>query len=769
MISKHLETSLNKALQLAHARRHQFATLEHLLLALLDNPEVVDILIPCGCDMQQLNMELAEHLEQHIPLSADAAPSIADITPTIAFQRVIQRAVQQVQSSGRDMVTGAYVLVAMFNEKDAHAVYFLAKQNINKLDVQSMIAHGGESEATGAGEHGHAHEGSAAGAGNKEKDDPLAAYTVNLNIRAQEGKIDPLIGRENEIRRTLQILCRRRKNNPLYVGDAGVGKTHLAEGLALKIVNGEVPEILADAEVFSLDMGSLLAGTKYRGDFESRLKNVLRALKERPKSVLFIDEIHTVIGAGATSGSTMDASNLLKPMLQNGELRCIGSTTFEEYRTIFEQDRALARRFQKVDVLEPSLEETIKILKGLKIRFEDHHGVRFTNQALQTAAELSARHINDRKHPDSAIDVIDEAGAASQLLPLSKRKKSIGVKEIEQVVALMARIPTRSVSKDDRQVLRNLDKNLRLSLFGQDGAIDKTCEAIKLNRSGLGNPEKPIGSFLFAGPTGVGKTELARLLAAEMGVELIRFDMSEYMERHAVSRLIGAPPGYVGFEQGGLLTDAVTKNPHSVLLLDEIEKAHPDVFNILLQVMDHGKLTDNNGRQADFRNVVLIMTTNAGASDLERASVGFVTQTHVGDDMKAINQTFAPEFRNRLDAIIPFVQLNRETILRVVDKFLVRLETQLEEKGVALFVDDSARHLLAKKGYDKKHGARPMERAIQQELRKPLSDELLFGKLVHGGAVHVSAVEAANELAILVEDSHEVEKAEKTSEETSEA
>ncbi|MEG3638970.1 ATP-dependent Clp protease ATP-binding subunit ClpA [Magnetococcus sp. PR-3] len=774
MISKHLETSLNKALQLAHERRHQFATLEHLLLALLDNPEVVDILIPCGCDMQQLSLELTDHLEQHIPLSGDSTPSIADITPTIAFQRVIQRAVQQVQSSGRDMVTGAYVLVAMFNEKDAHAVYFLAKQNINKLDVQSMISHGGEAEGIGGdGEHEHEHssESASASGGGKDKADPLEAYTVNLNERAEAGKIDPLIGRENEIKRTLQILCRRRKNNPLYVGDAGVGKTHLAEGLALKIVSGEVPEILADAEVFSLDMGSLLAGTKYRGDFESRLKNVLKALKERAKSILFIDEIHTVIGAGATSGSTMDASNLLKPMLQNGELRCIGSTTFDEYRTIFEQDRALARRFQKVDILEPSLSETIKILKGLKPRFEDHHGIRFTQQALQIAAELSARHINDRKHPDSAIDVIDEAGAASQLLPSSKRKKSIGVKEIEQVVALMARIPTRSVSKDDRQVLMNLDKNLRLSLFGQDSAVDKTCEAIKLSRSGLGNPEKPIGSFLFAGPTGVGKTELARLLATEMGVELIRFDMSEYMERHAVSRLIGAPPGYVGFEQGGLLTDAVTKNPHAVLLLDEIEKAHPDVFNILLQVMDHGKLTDNNGRQADFRNVVLIMTTNAGATDLERASVGFVTQTHAGDDMKIINQTFAPEFRNRLDAIIPFIHLDEGTILRVVDKFLVRLEAQLEEKGVSLFVDDSARHMLAKKGYDKKHGARPMERTIQQELRKPLSDELLFGKLVSGGSVHVSAVEAANELAIKIEndDENSDSKSVKKTEETSEA
>nr|CRH05430.1 ATP-dependent specificity subunit of clpA-clpP serine protease [Candidatus Magnetococcus massalia] len=761
MISKHLESSLNKALQLAHDKRHQFATLEHLLLALLDNPEVVDILIPCGCDLQLLRLELERHLDQHIPVVNDADPSVADITPTIAFQRVIQRAVQQVQSSGRALVTGAYVLAAMFNEKDAHAVYFLAKQNINKLDVQSMISHGHDGEESqGAEEGGEQEPGSSeevmGGSSKPGKVDPLEAYTVNLNLRAENQDIDPLIGREEEIHRTLQILCRRRKNNPLYVGDAGVGKTHMAEGLALKIVSGQVPEVLADAVIYALDMGALLAGTKYRGDFESRLKNVLKALKEQPKAVLFIDEIHTIIGAGATSGSTMDASNLLKPMLQNGDLRCIGSTTFDEYRTIFEQDRALARRFQKVDVPEPSLAETIKILKGLKPRFEDHHGIRYTNQALQIAAELSARHITDRKHPDSAIDVIDEAGAASQLLPQSKRKKSIGVKEIEKVIALMARIPTRSVSHDDREVLRNLETNLKLSLFGQDKAVGKTCEAIKLNRAGLGNPEKPIGTFLFAGPTGVGKTELARLLAQEMSVELIRFDMSEYMERHTVSRLIGAPPGYVGFDQGGLLTDAVTKTPHAVLLLDEIEKAHQDVFNLLLQVMDHGSLTDNNGRKADFRNVILIMTTNAGATDLERASMGFVSQDHEGDDLKVIQQTFSPEFRNRLDATIPFRHLDQETILRVVDKFLVRLEAQLEEKGVSLQVDDEARRWLSSKGYDRKHGARPMERIIQQEVRKPLSDELLFGKLAQGGTVEVHVDEKELKVQVVEEETEKV-------------
>ncbi|OSM04804.1 ATP-dependent Clp protease ATP-binding subunit ClpA [Magnetofaba australis] len=751
MISKHLEASLNKALKSAQERRHQFATVEHLLLALLDNPEVSDVLIACGCDMQRLAMDVEGHLTANVP-TAEAEEDLVEITPTVAFQRVIQRAVYQVQSAGRQVVTGAYVLAAMFSEKDSHAVYFLEKQNISKLDIQSIISHGGGDEGADDDHHedGDARREGAHGeeGGGQSKADPLETYTVNLNERAAKGEIDPLIGRDREIQRTLQILCRRRKNNPLYVGEAGVGKTHLAEGLALRVVEGGVPEVLADAEIFALDMGALLAGTKFRGDFEQRLKAVLKGLKERPKSILFIDEIHTVIGAGSTSGSNMDASNLLKPMLQSGELRCIGSTTFDEYRTIFERDRALARRFQKIDLQEPSLIETVKILKGLKTRFEEHHGIKYTSQALQIAAELSARHITDRKHPDSAIDVIDEAGAASRLLPQSRRKKSIGVKEIETVIASMARIPPRSVSHDDRQVLKNLDSNLKLSLFGQDLAVGKICQAIKLSRAGLGNPDKPTGSFLFAGPTGVGKTELARLLSHEMSMELIRFDMSEYMERHTVSRLIGAPPGYVGFDQGGLLTDAVTKQPHAVLLLDEIEKAHPDVFNLLLQVMDHGKLTDNNGRPADFRNVILIMTTNAGAQELDRPSMGFVSQNHHGDEMKEIKRLFAPEFRNRLDAIVQFGHLEGDTILRVVDKFLVQLETQLEEKKVTLDVDDTARRWLAEKGYDRQNGARPMDRIIQQHIRKPLADELLFGGLAHGGSVTVRIDEEEDKLKL---------------------
>lgn len=743
MISKHLELSLNKSVRNAQLRRHQYATVEHLLLALLENPEATAVLIHCDCDMNALASDLEGHLQRHVP-SMEQDGNAADVTPTIGFQRVIQRAAYQVQASGKNLVTGAHVLAAIFGEKQSHAVYFLGRQNISRLDVQTIISHGAPDEQEGA----RGDEASMDPAALKAEPikDPLTLYTLDLNAEVRKGNIDPLIGREEELLRTFQILCRRRKNNPLLVGESGVGKTHLAEGIALKIVAGEVPEPLKESVIYSLDMGSLLAGTKFRGDFEARLKGVLKGLKERPGAILFIDEIHTVIGAGATSGGTMDASNLLKPLLANGQLRCIGSTTYEEFRSTFEKDKALSRRFQKIDILEPSLVETIEILKGLKLRYEEHHGIQYTPDAIKTAAELSVRHINDRKHPDSAIDVIDEAGAAMQLLPVERRHHFVDVQDIENIVARMARIPSHSVSHDDRTVLEHLEGNLRLSLFGQDEAVERICKAIRLSRSGLGNPEKPMGNFLLSGPTGVGKTELARLLAKELGVELLRFDMSEYMEPHTVSRLIGAPPGYVGFDQAGLLTESVTKHPHAVLLLDEVEKAHPDVFNLLLQVMDHGSLTDNNGRKANFRNVILIMTTNAGAQDVERASVGFVSQDHQGDEMKEIKRLFSPEFRNRLDAVIAFSPLDRQTILRVVDKFLIALEVDLEKKQVSLTVEDSARAWLAERGYDRKNGARPMERLIKEKVRQPLADELLFGVLRQGGTVLVRAEDGALQL-----------------------
>lgn len=745
MISKHLELSLNKAIRSAQTRRHQYATVEHLLLALLENPEVATLLRHCECDMKTLAKDLEEHLKVHVP-SMEQDDSPTEITPTVGFQRVIQRAVYQVQAAGKNLVTGAYVLAAIFGEKQSHAAHFLERQNISRLDIQTIISHG-----TGEEQDGTKEDSAATAAQELKPDpskDPLALYTVDLNAEAKQGKIDPLIGREKEILRAFQILCRRRKNNPLFVGEAGVGKTHLAEGIALKIVENEAPEILQKSVVYSLDMGALLAGTKFRGDFEARLKGVFKALKAQPGAILFIDEIHTIIGAGSTSGGTMDASNLLKPLLADGAMRCLGSTTYDEFRSIFEKDQALARRFQKIDVPEPTLAETIEILKGLKPRYEEHHGIQYTPSAIETAAELSARHITDRKHPDSAIDVMDEAGAAVQVMPAEDRIKSIDTHEIEGVISRMARIPAHSVSHDDREVLQHLESNLQLSLFGQDTAIEQICKAIQLSRSGLGNSEKPVGSFLLSGPTGVGKTELARLLARELAVELLRFDMSEYMESHTVSRLIGAPPGYVGFEQSGLLTESVTKHPHAVLLLDEIEKAHPDVFNLLLQVMDHGSLTDNNGRQSNFRHVILLMTTNAGAQDTERSSVGFVNQDHQGDEMKEIRRLFAPEFRNRLDAIVAFDPLDRKTIIRVVDKFLIALEVDLEKKHVGLTVEDSARAWLAERGYDRKNGARPMERLIKEKIRQPLADALLFGPL-HPDGGSVTILEKDGELAIV--------------------
>ncbi|MBF0110560.1 MAG: ATP-dependent Clp protease ATP-binding subunit ClpA [Magnetococcales bacterium] len=736
MISKNLEASLNRAIRSAKQRRHQYATVEHLLLALMENPEVTSVLAVCGCDLGLLVEDLEGHLQTQVPEDEEFGSTV-EITPTVGFQRVIQRAVYQVQSSGRNLVTGAYVLVAIFSEKQSHAAYFLERQNISRLDVQSAMSHGlhdfvgeGGLKSTDDPESGPRSDKPVASSAT-----PLEQFTINLNQEAREGRVDPLIGRTVEMERTLQILCRRRKNNPLFVGEAGVGKTHLAEGLALRIVQEQVPEPVRDAVVYSLDMGALLAGTKFRGDFEARLKGVFKGLKEKPGAILFIDEIHTVVGAGSTSGGTMDASNLLKPLLASGEIRCIGSTTYEEYRGVFEKDRALARRFQKVEVGEPSLPETIEILKGLKERYETHHEIKYSREAVQAAAELSRKHIHDRHHPDSAIDVLDEAGAAVRLWSASRKKKTIGVKEIETVVARMARIPPRSISHDDREILARLEGNLKLSIFGQDEAVAQVCNAIKLARSGLANPEKPIGCFLFTGPTGVGKTELARQLAIEMAVELIRFDMSEYMERHTVSRLIGAPPGYVGFDQAGLLTEAVTRNPHAVLLLDEIEKAHPDVFNILLQVMDHGKLTDNNGRKADFRNVILIMTTNAGAWDLSRPTLGFVHQHQAGDEMKEIKRLFSPEFRNRLDATVSFGMLDRKTILTVVDKFLFVLERDLEKRNIRLEVDEHAREWLAMHGYDRDNGARPMERLIKRKVRQPLADDILFGSLKGGGKV----------------------------------
>ncbi len=737
MLSQELEFSLNSAFQFARERRHEFITVEHLLGALLDNPSAAKVLRACGGNIEDLRRSLQAFLEEHVPRLP--AGSKADTQPTIGFQRVIQRAVLHVQGVGKKEVTGANVLVAIFGEKESHAVYFLHKQNISRFDVVNYISHGiskvpgeGGSEPAAGGEE--IEEGAAA----QPDRSPLDVFCVNLNEQARLGKIDPLIGRDKEIERTVQVLCRRRKNNPLFVGEAGVGKTAIAEGLAKKIVDGEVPDVLAGSVVYALDMGALLAGTKYRGDFEKRLKAVLSQVKRQEGAVLFIDEIHTIIGAGSASGGAMDASNLLKPALSTGELKCIGSTTYQEYRNIFEKDRALSRRFQKIDVGEPSVEETVEILRGLKTRFESHHGVRYTQQALRTAVELSARFINDRHLPDKAIDVIDEAGASQQLLPLNRRKKTIGVHDIEDIVAKIARIPPKSVTTSDREALKTLERDLKMVVFGQDEAITSLATSIKLARSGLGHPEKPIGSYLFAGPTGVGKTEVTRQLARVLGLELIRFDISEYMERHAVSRLIGAPPGYVGFDQGGLMTEAVIKHPHAVVLLDEIEKAHPDVFNLLLQVMDHGTLTDNNGRKADFRNVILIMTTNAGAERLNRPSIGFTKQSHSGDETQEINRLFSPEFRNRLDSTIHFRSLSEDTILHVVNKFITELEAQLSDKHVTVDVDDAARQWLAKNGYDPAMGARPMARIIQEKLKRELADELLFGRLANGGHVKVT-------------------------------
>ncbi|MCK9984560.1 MAG: ATP-dependent Clp protease ATP-binding subunit ClpA [Azoarcus sp.] len=738
MIAQELEVSLHMAFVEARQKRHEFITVEHLLLALLDNPSAAEVLRACAANVEELRRELTNFINEHTP-KVEGTDEI-DTQPTLGFQRVIQRAILHVQSSGKKEVTGANVLVAIFGEKDSHAVYFLQRQNISRLDVVNFISHGiSKSPQQGqppAGKSEPQEQGEQESEGT-QSNSALENYTQNLNQQALIGKIDPLIGRERELERVIQTLCRRRKNNPLLVGEAGVGKTAIAEGLARCIVEGRIPEVLEGAQVYALDMGALLAGTKYRGDFEQRLKAVLKQLRETRNAILFIDEIHTLIGAGAASGGTLDASNLLKPALSSGQLKCIGATTYSEFRQIFEKDHALSRRFQKVDVTEPSVAETVEILKGLKSRFEEHHGVKYSTAALSSAAELSARYINDRQLPDKAIDVIDEAGAAQRILPKSKQRKTIGKGEIEDIVAKMARIPPRTVSSDDKAALKNLDRDLKNVVFGQEAAIDALAKAIKMSRSGLGNPAKPIGSFLFSGPTGVGKTEVARQLAFTMGIELVRFDMSEYMERHAVSRLIGAPPGYVGFDQGGLLTEAITKKPHCVLLLDEIEKAHPDIFNILLQVMDHGTLTDNNGRQADFRNVIIIMTTNAGAEMMQKSVIGFSAKREVGDEMGEIKRMFSPEFRNRLDATISFKPLDNEIILRVVDKFLMQLEAQLHEKKVEAHFTDELKGWLASEGFDPVMGARPMARLIQDTIRSALADELLFGRLVHGGRVTI--------------------------------
>ena len=737
MIAQELEVSLHMAFVEARQKRHEFITVEHLLLALLDNPTAAEVLRACGASIDELRKGLGQHVAEQTPKIATDRE--VDTQPTLGFQRVIQRAILHVQSSGKKEVTGANVLVAIFGEKDSHAVYFLQQQGITRLDVVNFISHGitKTPQPSGKPEQEGEQENQA-----EQANSPLDNYTQNLNAQALAGKIDPLIGRDKELDRVIQTLCRRRKNNPLLVGEAGVGKTAIAEGLARRIVENSIPDLLAKCTVYSLDMGALLAGTKYRGDFEQRLKAVLKQLVDNPNAILFIDEIHTVIGAGAASGGTLDASNLLKPVLSNGSLKCIGATTYNEYRGVFEKDHALSRRFQKIDVVEPSVEETVEILKGLKTRFEAHHSVKYTANALSTAAELSARYINDRHLPDKAIDVIDEAGAAQRIAPKAKQKKVIGKGEIEEIIAKIARIPPKSVSSDDRSALANLDRDLKATVFGQDKAIDALAAAIKMARSGLGNPQKPIGNFLFSGPTGVGKTEVARQLAYCMGIELIRFDMSEYMERHAVSRLIGAPPGYVGFDQGGLLTEAITKKPYSVLLLDEIEKAHPDIFNILLQVMDHGTLTDNNGRKADFRNVVIVMTTNAGAESLARNAMGFTTSRQMGDEMESIKRMFTPEFRNRLDASISFRALDHDIILRVVDKFLMQLEGQLQEKKVEPTFTDRLKKYLGRKGFDPQMGARPMARLIQDAIRRALADELLFGKLVHGGRVTIDVDDA---------------------------
>jgi ATP-dependent Clp protease ATP-binding subunit ClpA len=735
MFSKDLEVTIGHCYKQAREQRHEFMTVEHLLLALTENQSALGALRACGADLPRLSADLVRIINETVPvLSADDE---RDTQPTLGFQRVLQRAVYHVQSSGRKEVTGANVLVAIFGEKDSHAVYFMHQQEITRLDVVNYISHGiakiGDEPA--AGVSGSEREGEEGG---EPKGNPLQEFASNLNELALEGKIDPLIGRTDEIERTIQVLCRRRKNNPLYVGEAGVGKTALAEGLAKRIVDGEVPEVLEDATIWSLDLGALVAGTKYRGDFEKRLKGVIAQLKKQPGAILFIDEIHTIIGAGSASGGTMDASNLIKPMLASGELRCIGSTTFQEYRGVFEKDRALARRFQKIDVVEPTVADSIEILKGLKSRFEEHHHVQYSAEALKAAVDLSVRHIPDRLLPDKAIDVIDEAGARQRLLPEDQRSGTIDVPEVEYIVAKMARIPPKQVSVTDRDVLRNLERNLKMVVFGQDAAIESLAASIKMARSGLANPAKPIGCFLLAGPTGVGKTEVTRQLGMQLGIEMIRFDMSEYMEAHSVSRLVGAPPGYVGFDQGGLLTEAVTKHPHCVILLDEIEKAHPDVFNILLQVMDHGVLTDTNGREANFKNAIIVMTTNAGAQLAARRTIGFVEQNHAPDAMETIRRAFSPEFRNRLDAVIQFKPLDFEHILRVVDKFLFELEAQLLEKQVTLDVDADARRWLADRGFDPQMGARPMARVIQEHVKRALADELLFGKLAEGGKVNLS-------------------------------
>jgi ATP-dependent Clp protease ATP-binding subunit ClpA len=752
MLSKDLEQTLNGAFKEARAKRHEFMTVEHLLLALLDNTTAIEVLKAVGADIEQLRKDLTEYIETTTPL-IPAGDSEAETQPTLGFQRVLQRAVFHVQSSGRKEVSGAQVLVAIFSEQECQSVFFLKQQDVARLDVVNYIAHG-ISKVGGEGEEGESgdvesDEDALPGEGQQQQS-ALDAFATNLNEQARNGRIDPLIGREQELERVIQVLCRRRKNNPLLIGESGVGKTAIAEGLAKRIVDNQVPEVVADSVVYALDMGALLAGTKYRGDFEKRFKMLIAELKKQPNAILFIDEVHTIIGAGAASGGVMDASNLLKPVLTSGDLRCMGSTTYQEYRGIFDKDRALSRRFQKIDILEPDVNDTYHILKGLKSRFEDHFGLRYTDKALRAASELADRYITDRFLPDKAIDVIDEAGAAQQLLPPSRRKKTVGASDVERVVAKIARIPSAQVTTSDKTQLRDLDKNLKMVVFGQDEAIDTMASAIKLSRAGLKSGDKPTGSFLFSGPTGVGKTEVSKQLATIMGVELLRFDMSEYMERHTVSRLIGAPPGYVGFDQGGLLTEAVTKHPHCVVLLDEVEKAHPEVFNLLLQVMDHGTLTDNNGRKADFRNVVLIMTTNAGAQESSRRSMGFTHQDHTSDVMEVLKKMFTPEFRNRLDAIIQFNALGPEVIITVVDKFLTELQAQLDEKRVQLDVDQEAREWLALKGYDEKMGARPMQRLIQEKIKSQLAEDILFGELSHGGGTVYVSVEN-DELKLVME------------------
>ncbi len=747
MLSRNLEQTLHRALSLAGDRRHEYATLEHLLLGLVDDGDAATVLRACGVDLDKLRTDLTEFLDKD--LAGLASDRSSEPKPTAAFQRVVQRAAIHVQSSGRDEVTGANTLVALFSERESHAVYFLQLQDMTRLDAVNFISHGiakapgrtAQRPATGAANNGDTPEGEReerGRAGSAKQQDGLSAYCVNLNKKAQSGKIDPLIGRDTEIERTIQILCRRTKNNPLYVGDPGVGKTAIAEGLAKRIVEGDVPEVLAKSTIYALDMGALLAGTRYRGDFEERLKAVVTELEANPGGILFIDEIHTVIGAGATSGGAMDASNLLKPALAQGTLRCIGSTTYKEFRQHFEKDRALVRRFQKIDVNEPSVEDAVKILRGLKTNYEKHHKVSYTDDAIRGAVELAVKYIHDRKLPDKAIDVIDEVGASRMLQPEEKRRKVVTLRDVEEIVAKIARIPPKSVSADDKETLRSLERDLKSMVFGQDRAIEALAAAIKLSRAGLRDAEKPIGNYLFSGPTGVGKTEVAKQLASTLGIELIRFDMSEYMERHSISRLIGAPPGYVGFDQGGLLTDSIDQHPHAVLLLDEIEKAHQDLYNILLQVMDHGKLTDHNGKTVDFRNVILIMTTNAGAADLTREAIGFGRDNRAGEDEEAIKRIFTPEFRNRLDAIIPFAGLTPEIVGRVVEKFVLQLEAQLADRNVTIEVSSSAKEWLAERGYDRLYGARPLARVIQEHIKKPLAEELLFGALVHGGAVKVT-------------------------------